>query len=180
MRRPVSLSLNHCAVSQQDVFHLISRVHAHAAAFGRLPYLPLSYSCNLYNTLIIIISSRASSSIWRQSTRPEQTRHPHIVEQIRILFTDIIHPASAHTTVSHGVTTAPFRHSFQSASVWDCCKKKRYVSWMGYPSYIASSQTTGLALFDIKFRGEQVMYELGLQEAMAQYAGDDPLQGGQE
>ena len=51
---------------------------------------------------------------------------------------------------------------------------------MGSTSYIASSQTTGLAPFDIKFMGEQVMYELGLQEAMAHYAGDDPLQGSQE
>lgn len=59
-------------------------------------------------------------------------------------------------------------------------KKEGYVSWMGFEFYIASSQTTGPALFDIKFNGDSVMYELGLQEAMAHYAGDDPIQGGQE
>ncbi|KAF2766199.1 amine oxidase catalytic domain-containing protein [Teratosphaeria nubilosa] len=39
---------------------------------------------------------------------------------------------------------------------------------------------TGVSLFDIRFKGERIMYELGLQEAMAHYAGDDPMQGGLE
>ena len=59
-------------------------------------------------------------------------------------------------------------------------KKNKFVSWFGFEFYITTAQATGLSLFDIRFRGERVMYELGLQEAMAHYAGDDPMAGGQE
>ncbi|KAH8660332.1 copper amine oxidase [Xylariales sp. PMI_506] len=46
--------------------------------------------------------------------------------------------------------------------------------------YITSTQARGISVFDIRFKGERVMYELGLQEALAHYAGDDPMAGGQE
>jgi primary-amine oxidase len=56
-------------------------------------------------------------------------------------------------------------------------REEQYVSWMGFTFYWAFSQATGITLYNIRFRGERIMYELGLQEAMAQYAGTDPLQG---
>ncbi|KAK8207911.1 hypothetical protein M8818_004164 [Zalaria obscura] len=59
-------------------------------------------------------------------------------------------------------------------------KDARFVSWMGFEFYVSTSQSTGVSLFDIKFKGDSVIYELGMQEAMAHYAGDDPTQGGQE
>ncbi|KAK4970550.1 hypothetical protein LTR66_011535 [Elasticomyces elasticus] len=59
-------------------------------------------------------------------------------------------------------------------------RKERHVSWMGFEFYLSTAQATGVGLFDIRFKGERVMYELGLQEAMAHYAGDDPTQGGLE
>ncbi|KAK3701618.1 hypothetical protein LTR37_015369 [Vermiconidia calcicola] len=59
-------------------------------------------------------------------------------------------------------------------------REQQYVSWFGFEFYITTAQATGIALFDIRFKGERVMYELGLQEAMAHYAGDDPMQGGLE
>lgn len=59
-------------------------------------------------------------------------------------------------------------------------KKEQFVSYFGFEFFITSAQATGVSLFDIKFKGQRVMYELGLQEAMAHYAGDDPMQGGLE
>lgn len=59
-------------------------------------------------------------------------------------------------------------------------KRERFVSWFGFEFYFTSTQATGVSLFDIRFKGERVMYELSLQEALAHYAGDDPLAGGQE
>lgn len=59
-------------------------------------------------------------------------------------------------------------------------KTERFVSWFGFTFYFTSTQSTGVSLFDIRFRGERVMYELSLQEALAHYAGDDPMAGGQE
>jgi hypothetical protein len=44
--------------------------------------------------------------------------------------------------------------------------------------YISYSRDTGLRLFDIKYRNERIIYELGLEEAIAHYAGNDPVQSG--
>lgn len=54
-------------------------------------------------------------------------------------------------------------------------KEENFVSWMGWDFYLNAVQSTGLGLWDIKFRGERIIYELGLQEAMAHYAGNDPM-----
>lgn len=59
-------------------------------------------------------------------------------------------------------------------------KEAQYVSWFGFTFYITTAQSTGISLFDIRFKGDRVAYELGLQEALAHYAGDDPMQGGLE
>lgn len=56
-------------------------------------------------------------------------------------------------------------------------KKQNYISWKGFEFYMAFSAATGLTLYDIRFQGERVLYELGLQEALSQYAGIDPVQG---
>ncbi|KAF2154348.1 amine oxidase catalytic domain-containing protein, partial [Myriangium duriaei CBS 260.36] len=59
-------------------------------------------------------------------------------------------------------------------------RNQQYVSYMGWTFYFTSYISTGPALYDIRFRNETIMYELGLQEALSHYAGDDPIQGGQE
>ncbi|KAG8630368.1 hypothetical protein KVT40_001987 [Elsinoe batatas] len=59
-------------------------------------------------------------------------------------------------------------------------RKAQYVSYMGWTFYFTSFLSTGPALYDIRFRGSPVLYELTMNEAMAHYAGDDPIQGGQE
>jgi primary-amine oxidase len=58
-------------------------------------------------------------------------------------------------------------------------EKEKYVKWMGWEFYISFSQVTALGLHDIKFKGERIIYELGMQEAMAQYAGASPTSSGQ-
>ena len=59
-------------------------------------------------------------------------------------------------------------------------QQQRYVSWMGFELFLSTSQATALSLHDIRFNGDAIIYELGLQEAMVHYAGDDPAQGGLE
>lgn len=56
--------------------------------------------------------------------------------------------------------------------------KEKYVEWMGFSFYIGFTRDTGIRLFDIKYEGERILYELGLQEALAHYAGNDPTQSG--
>ncbi|KAF7290310.1 Amine oxidase [Mycena chlorophos] len=53
---------------------------------------------------------------------------------------------------------------------------QKYVEWMDYSFYFTFTRDTGMRLFDIKYKGQRVMYELGLQEAIAHYAGNDPVQ----
>ncbi|KAK3689470.1 hypothetical protein B0T22DRAFT_376614 [Podospora appendiculata] len=55
-------------------------------------------------------------------------------------------------------------------------RAESFVSWMGFSFNLAFSQFNGVALYDMRLDGERVMYELSLQEAMAHYAGNDPIQ----
>eukprot|EP00746_Dinoflagellata_sp_MGD_P148109 gnl/MRDRNA2_/MRDRNA2_80371_c0_seq1.p1 gnl/MRDRNA2_/MRDRNA2_80371_c0~~gnl/MRDRNA2_/MRDRNA2_80371_c0_seq1.p1 ORF type:complete len:791 (-),score=120.77 gnl/MRDRNA2_/MRDRNA2_80371_c0_seq1:261-2633(-) len=47
----------------------------------------------------------------------------------------------------------------------------RGVSWGPWNFTVEQRPGTGLALFDVRFRGERILYELSLQEAHAAYAG---------
>ncbi|KAJ7661708.1 copper amine oxidase [Mycena rosella] len=53
-----------------------------------------------------------------------------------------------------------------------------YVEWMDFSFYITFTRDTGLRLFDVKYKGDRIIYELGMQEAIAHYAGSDPVQSG--
>ncbi|KAK3317705.1 copper amine oxidase [Cercophora scortea] len=55
-------------------------------------------------------------------------------------------------------------------------RAQSFVSWMGFSFNFAFSQVNGVALYDMRLDGERIMYELSLQEAMAHYAGNDPIQ----
>lgn len=56
--------------------------------------------------------------------------------------------------------------------------EQQYVKWMDFEFYISFSRDTGMHLHNIKYKGERIIYELGLQEALAHYAGNDPVQSG--
>jgi primary-amine oxidase len=56
--------------------------------------------------------------------------------------------------------------------------EEKYVEYMGWSYYMAHSRTLGLMFYDIKFKGERIIYELSMQEAMAQYAGYTPKSAG--
>lgn len=49
--------------------------------------------------------------------------------------------------------------------------ENRYVEYMGWSFYLSYTRTLGIMFYDIKFKGERILYELSLQEALAQYAG---------
>lgn len=55
---------------------------------------------------------------------------------------------------------------------------EQYVKWMDFEFYVSFSRDTGMHLQNIKYKGERIIYELGLQEALAHYAGNDPVQSG--
>ncbi|KAI0646161.1 amine oxidase catalytic domain-containing protein [Trametes meyenii] len=55
-------------------------------------------------------------------------------------------------------------------------RAQQYVSWMGWGLYLGFDRDMGLSLWDLRFKGERIIYELAPQEAIAQYAGNDPMQ----
>lgn len=54
--------------------------------------------------------------------------------------------------------------------------QEKYVEWMGWSFMIGFDFDTGMSLHDIRYKDQRILYELGLQEAMAHYAGSDPTQ----
>ncbi|KII94729.1 hypothetical protein PLICRDRAFT_169456 [Plicaturopsis crispa FD-325 SS-3] len=52
----------------------------------------------------------------------------------------------------------------------------KYVSWMGWGMYLGFNRDMGMNIWDLRFRGERIIYQLAPQEAIAQYAGNDPGQ----
>eukprot|EP00775_Hariotina_reticulata_P009066 gene9066-9236_t len=48
--------------------------------------------------------------------------------------------------------------------------------WMGWSFSIGHRPTAGISFWDIRFKGERIVYELALQEAYAAYGGPTPLQ----
>ncbi|KIW16195.1 hypothetical protein PV08_06246 [Exophiala spinifera] len=59
-------------------------------------------------------------------------------------------------------------------------REQNYISWMGFSFYMSTAQATALSLFDIRYNSSRLIYELGLQEALAHYAGVEPMQSGLE
>ncbi|GAA5845868.1 hypothetical protein JCM3766R1_004638 [Sporobolomyces carnicolor] len=57
-------------------------------------------------------------------------------------------------------------------------EEAQYAEWMDFSFYWGFSRDAGMKLWDVKYKGERVIYELGLSEAMAHYAGNDPVQSG--
>jgi primary-amine oxidase len=54
-------------------------------------------------------------------------------------------------------------------------KEENFVSWMDFDFYLATSPELGTALYNIRFQKRRIIYELALQEALAHYAGSDPV-----
>ncbi|KIK59562.1 hypothetical protein GYMLUDRAFT_44520 [Collybiopsis luxurians FD-317 M1] len=52
----------------------------------------------------------------------------------------------------------------------------QYISWMGWGMYLGFNRDMGLNFWDITLKGERIIYQLAPQEAIAQYAGNDPIQ----
>jgi primary-amine oxidase len=52
--------------------------------------------------------------------------------------------------------------------------EEEFVSWMDFEFFMSTNTDQGLSLFDIKYKGQRVIYEISLQEALAHYAGADP------
>lgn len=54
--------------------------------------------------------------------------------------------------------------------------KENYISWMDFDFYHTVFHDRGLSLYNVKYKGQRILYELSLQEALTAYTGSDPFQ----
>ena len=47
--------------------------------------------------------------------------------------------------------------------------EENYIEWMGFSFYVSQDNDAGMQLHDIRFKNERIIFELGMQEAMAHY-----------
>ncbi|KAF2415597.1 copper amine oxidase [Tothia fuscella] len=52
----------------------------------------------------------------------------------------------------------------------------KYVEYLEWSFYTRFNRDVGIQFFDIKYKGERILYELSLQDAIAQYAGNNRFQ----
>lgn len=55
-------------------------------------------------------------------------------------------------------------------------REQGYISWLGWGMYLSFDRDMGLSLWDIRFRGERIIYQLQPQDCLVQYSGHDPVQ----
>ncbi|XP_014550026.1 hypothetical protein COCVIDRAFT_21377 [Bipolaris victoriae FI3] len=53
--------------------------------------------------------------------------------------------------------------------------EENYVQWMDFSFYFSSHTDRGLSLFNVVYKSKRIIYELSLQEALAHYAGVEPV-----
>ncbi|KAK4963066.1 hypothetical protein LTR10_000694 [Elasticomyces elasticus] len=75
-------------------------------------------------------------------------------------------------------TATPPRAVAPSGARYSVDHARKYVEWMDFSFYMGFTRDAGLALYDIRYKGQRIIYELSLQEALAHYAGNDPVQSG--
>ncbi|ANZ77817.1 BA75_04703T0 [Komagataella pastoris] len=87
-------------------------------------------------------------------------------------------------TVIQRNDSAPIRHLDDRKSPrlvepegrrWAYDGEEEYFSWMDWGFYTSWSRDTGISFYDITFKGERIVYELSLQELIAEYGSDDPF-----
>ena len=49
--------------------------------------------------------------------------------------------------------------------------RQKYVEWMAFSFYLSFDYNSGIQFHDLRFKGERVIFELGLQEVIAHYVG---------
>jgi primary-amine oxidase len=69
-------------------------------------------------------------------------------------------------------TTAPPVMVAPGGARYHVDPQSKYVEWMGWSFYVAFQRDSGMSLFDIRYKGKRLVYELGLMEALAHYAGE--------
>lgn len=55
---------------------------------------------------------------------------------------------------------------------------EKYVQWLDWTFYVGIDHSTGVGLFDVRHKDNRILYQLAMQEAVAHYTGNDPVNSG--
>ncbi|GAB1317381.1 Amine oxidase [Madurella fahalii] len=120
-----------------------------------------------YNNVFYETTDAFREAYWREGF----VKNPPNVDRIWA-STDQLGSVHPMDTAHPPILVAP------GASRFAVDRQQKYVDWMDYSFYIGFTRDTGLALYDIRYKGERLLYELSLQEVLAHYAGNDPMNSG--
>ncbi|KAI0689816.1 amine oxidase catalytic domain-containing protein [Cytidiella melzeri] len=127
--------------------------------------LKLVYNHQIFSTVDDFLSAYHNGTLRRLPDRPDQRQDTDWSARYR--------PDSAPRDLDH--LPGPRQVSFAGLR-FRVDRELQYVSWMGWGMYLGFDRDMGLSLWDIRFMNERLIYEISPQEAMAQYAGNDPMQ----
>ncbi|KAI9167809.1 Membrane primary amine oxidase [Paramyrothecium foliicola] len=74
--------------------------------------------------------------------------------------------------------TLPGPAMIETAKRYAVNRENNYVRWMDYNFFLAFDRDTGLKFYDVQFQNARIIFELGVQEAHAHYAANNPVQSG--
>ncbi|TGZ78443.1 copper amine oxidase [Ascodesmis nigricans] len=101
---------------------------------------------------------------------------PDFVKLAKTIEADWAYTGPAGDVLPYDTLSPPI--AIQEHKRWTVDKDSRFFQWMDFSFYLGFSRDVGVTLFDIKYKGKRILYELGLQEAIAHYAGNDPKASG--
>ena len=96
-------------------------------------------------------------------------------------------PPTSNTTFLHKDRTGPLRdlETRLAPAVLSLDGKRfkidhdnKYIEYLGWKFYTRFDKDVGIQFYEVYFKGEKILYELALQDAIAQYAGNNPFQAG--
>lgn len=127
--------------------------------------LKIVYNHQIFDTVEEFLEAYNTGTLRRLPSRPDQTEDTEWTTRHR--------PKTAPRDLDH--LPGPRQVSFAGLR-FRVNKPLQYVSWMGWGLYLGFDRDMGMSLWDIRFLGDRIAYEISPQEAMAQYAGNDPMQ----
>ncbi|KAI0091340.1 amine oxidase catalytic domain-containing protein [Irpex rosettiformis] len=127
--------------------------------------LKLVYNHQIFENVDDFLEAYNNGTLRRLPERPDQRDDVEWSSRIR--------PSAPQRDLDH--LPGPRQVSFAGLR-FRVDRKLQYVSWMGWGMYLGFDRDMGMSLWDIRFLGDRLIYELSPQEAMAQYAGNDPMQ----
>lgn len=116
------------------------------------------YNHQIFASIDEFLESYTNGTLRRLPTRPDQNGDSEWSTRTR--------PATAPRDLDH--LPGPRQVSFAGLR-FRVDRALQYVSWMGWGLYLGFDRDMGLSLWDIRFLGDRIIYEVSPQDALAQY-----------